>query len=405
MAQITDIKAEEILDSRGKPTVKATAWAGKDAGSFSVPSGASTGSKEATELRDADGHVSQAIKNIHEIIAPKLVGMDAHDQMAIDAAMKELDGTPFKSHLGGNAMLAVSGAAAKAAAASDGIELWQYLRTIAQMEPSRRSPYLYMNYINGGKHAQSPLSFQEHMIVPKTDSVADALTMAEAVSAALAVLIGERYGDAAAQSMGDEGGYVIPERDPFAPFRLLAEALEIADCTGKAYLATDVAASSFFKDDLYEVGGELWDAARLSDFYHSLAAQFPIISIEDPFEEHALLDFAALQSGFAPRIVGDDLTVTDATRITEAARAGAIRAVIIKPNQIGTLTEVFDAMRAARAAGIDCIVSHRSGETGDTFIADLAFATGAFGLKSGALRKSERRVKYERLRMITAEHA
>lgn len=402
MGLITDITAEEIVDSRGKPTVKATVWVGKDAGSFSVPSGASTGSKEATELRDADGHMSQAIRNIHETIAPKLVGMDAREQESLDKVMHELDGTKDKSHLGGNAMLAVSIAAAKAAARSEGVELWQYLRTIARVPPSRSVPYLYMNYINGGKHAMSPLSFQEHMIVPESENITEALDIAEAVSARLEELIRARYGDEAAASMGDEGGFVIPERDPIVPFELLAEATAAAGQKGRVRLATDVAASSFFDAGAYAVGGEVWSAEQLRAFYHKLADLFPLLSIEDPFEEHALKDFVTLQRGFAPRIVGDDLTVTDAARIKEAAHEGAIRAVIIKPNQIGTLTETFEAMRAARRDDVDCIVSHRSGETDDTFIADLAFGTNAFGLKAGALRKSERRAKYERLKAIAA---
>ncbi|MBM3272409.1 phosphopyruvate hydratase [Candidatus Kaiserbacteria bacterium] len=445
MGQITDIKAEEILDSRGKPTVKATVRVGEHEGMFSVPSGASTGSKEAVELRDADGHVSQALKNIHDIIAPKLVGMDAREQEALDTAMRELDGTKEKSKLGGNAMLAVSIAVAKAAVHAEGVELWQYLRDIARVPPSRSVPYLYMNYINGGKHtganaqaslsaslrgpnvsvtvpdstASSPfsprlaakaparshfgmLSFQEHMIVPESESIAEALDIAEAVSARLEELIRARYGDEAAASMGDEGGYVIPERDPIVPFELLAEATAAAGQKGRVRLATDVAASSFFDAGAYAVGGEVWSAEQLRAFYHKLADLFPLLSIEDPFEEHAMQDFVALQRGFAPRIVGDDLTVTDAARIKEAAHKGAIRAVIIKPNQIGTLTETFEAMRAARRDDVDCIVSHRSGETDDTFIADLAFATGAFGLKAGSLRKSERRAKYERLKVIAA---
>lgn len=395
--QITHITAEEILDSRGKPTVKATVWAGDFSGSFSVPSGASTGSNEAYELRDTDGHVSQAIGNITKTIAPKLLGMDVRDQTGVDAVMCELDGTTDKSHIGGNAMLAVSAAAARAAAASDGIELWQYIRTFAQVEPSRRVPYLYMNYINGGLHAKSPLSFQEHIIVPDTESVVEAMTMAKDIDDALQQIIAERYGSASAQSMGDEGGYVIPEHDPIVPFALLSQAIENAGHQGKVLLATDVAASSFYEDGMYRVGGELWDRAKLNDFYRDLVARFSILSIEDPFEEHALADFALLQGEIDARIVGDDLTVTNAERITTASNAGAIRAVIIKPNQIGTLTETLEAMRTARANNIDCTVSHRSGETDDTFIADLAFATGAFGLKAGSLRKHERMLKYQRL--------
>ena len=403
MQPITKITAEEILDSRGKPTVMSTVWAGDFSGSFSVPSGASTGSNEAHELRDLDGHVLQTIRNITETITPKLLGTDASDQAGIDAVMCSLDGTADKSHLGGNAMLAVSAAAARAAAASKGVELWQYLRTLAQIEPSRRVPYLYMNYINGGKHAKSPLSFQEHIIVPDTESVAEAMTMATDIGNALQKIIADRYGVEFAQSMGDEGGYVIPEHDPIVPFEVLSQASGNAGHHGKIRLATDIAASSFYENGMYRVGEELWDTAKMTIFYHDLAKRFPILSIEDPFEEHALADFAALQKDFELRIVGDDLTVTNTTLIEQAAEASAIRAVIIKPNQIGTLTETFAAMHTARTHDIDCIVSHRSGETDDTFIADLAYATGAFGLKAGALRKPERMVKYQRLLDISVQ--
>ena len=201
--------------------------------------------------------------------------------------------------------------------------------------------------------------------------------------------------------MGDEGGYVIPEHDPLVPFELLVSAIEKAGYTGRVNLATDVAASSFYTDGAYDVGGKKYTADELLALHKNISGRFPVISIEDPFEESSLGNFAKLQRGLPLRIVGDDLTVTNAERITAAAKAGAIRAVIIKPNQVGTLTETLDAMRAARENNIDCIVSHRSAETMDDFVADLAYAFGCFGLKSGAPRKPERVVKYERLQSIS----
>lgn len=400
--QITSIDAREISDSRNKPTLAVTVACGAASGTFSVPSGASTGSTEACELRDTDGHVSQAVHNVQEIIAPALLGMDATDQRAIDAKLLELDGTPQKTNLGGNAMIGVSIATAKAAAAAKGIQVFEHLRTLAEIKASRRVPYLYMNYINGGKHAKSPLAFQEHIIVPDTESIGEALEMAELVGARLESIIRETYGPEAAASMGDEGGYVIPEDKYDEPFKLLARAIEETGFTGRIKLATDVAASSFFKDDTYQLGGKSIDAETLANHYRELAATYPILSIEDPFEEHDAASFTRLQSSLDLRVVGDDLTTTSTARITTAANAGAMRAVIIKPNQIGTLSETLDAMQAARKRDIDCIVSHRSGETMDDFIADLAYAFGVFGIKGGSPRRPERRIKYERLAAITA---
>jgi enolase len=402
MSAITAVRAEEILDSRKKPTLHVTVECGAASGTFGVPSGASTGSTEATELRDADGRVSQAVRNVEELIAPALMGHDATDQRAIDEAMLSLDGTEMKSKLGGNAMTGVSIAAAKAAAAAKGVETFEHLRSLAQITPSRPVPYLYMNYINGGKHASSPLAFQEHIIVPQADDVHESMAIAEAVDDALRMQLADAYGSDVVDTMGDEGGYVIPESRYDAPFVFLESAIRESGNEGRVRIATDIAASSFFADTLYHVDGLERTAAEMHLLYADLIARFAPLSIEDPFEESAVEDFVALQKAHAAaRIVGDDLTTTNAARIAAAADAGAISAVIIKPNQVGTLSETLDAMKAARERGVDCIVSHRSGETMDAFIADLAFAFGAFGLKAGALRKPERRAKYERLASIS----
>lgn len=406
MTTITAVHAEETLDSRGKPTVRAIVMCGEHAGSFAVPSGASTGSTEAVELRDADGHVSAAVCAVNEAIAPALLGQDAADQRAIDDALLALDGTEQKSKLGGNAMIGVSIAVAKAAAAAQGLETHAHLRALASsawhISASRPVPYLYMNYINGGKHASSPLSFQEHIIVPQAESIPEAMALAGAVDDALRMRIADTYCTEILDTMGDEGGYVIPETHYDTPFSLLADAIRESGNEGRVRIASDIAASSFLQDGAYAMADATRSAADMHLLYADLIARFDILSLEDPFEEHAGEEYARLQAAFPDtRIVGDDLTTTAATRIEGAAQAGAIRAVIVKPNQVGTLSETLDAMQAARTHGIDCIVSHRSGETMDDFIADLAFATGAFGLKAGSLRKRERVAKYERLAAIS----
>lgn len=403
MTAITSVHATEVTDSRGKPTLAVTVCANLAKGVFAVPSGASTGEAEALEMRDADGHMGSALRSISETIAPALAGVDVCDQRTIDARLLELDGTPQKSRLGGNAMIGVSIAAAKAAAAAENIQVFEHLRSLADIAPSRRVPLLYMNYINGGKHAHSPLSIQEHIIVPQTDDVREALSIARNVEAKLGTLVHEVYGDEGLRQMGDEGGFVIPEHDPRAAFMLLARAVEESGEMERVRFAMDAAASSFCHDGVYTLAeGKQVSPSSLAAWYQELLGAMPFVSVEDPFDEHSQEDFVRFQKSTDVRVVGDDLTVTDAARITAAARAGAIRAVIIKPNQIGTLTETLNAMRAARECGIDCIVSHRSGETMDDVIADLAFAFGAFGLKSGAPRKEERMAKYERLAAISA---
>jgi len=406
MNAITKIQAREILDSRKKPTIEVTVSAGEYSGTYSVPSGASTGSTEAFVLRDSDGHMKEACARVEEI-SEALIGMDVSDQKSLDDALCALDGTSLKSHLGGNVLLGVSIAAARCAAAVAGVELFEYLRSVRTITPSRATPLLYMNYINGGKHvdpSQTSLSIQEHMIVPQVDSVEEALTIARNIEMELATLVEARYGSEVSAHMGDEGGFVIPESAPDTPFRLLVEAIEKAGCTGTVQLAIDAAANSFYHEGVYALSpDESYTASELQARYEALAHEFPLISIEDPFAEDALDAFVALQETFEEqgiRVVGDDVTTTARSRIEDAARRCAIQAVIIKPNQIGTLSETLDAMEAARNAQIDCIVSHRSGETMDAFVADLAYAFGTFGLKAGTLRKPERAVKYERLRTL-----
>ncbi|NBV77276.1 phosphopyruvate hydratase [bacterium] len=401
MNKITTIHAREIADSRQKPTLEVTVEAGSFSGSFAMPSGASTGVWEACELRDHEGGMSLALEKIDTVIAPALIGMDVGGQAAVDVKMCELDGTEQKKNLGGNTILGVSLATARCAAIASGQELYTYLRTLETIPTSRKTPLLYLNYINGGKHAHSPIAFQEHMLVPRMDSVAEALLCAQKISGALEEILRTNYGEETARSMGDEGGYVMPAAGYTVPFELLVQAIAQAGFEGKVDIAIDVAATSFYDNGVYAVDGKAHDSHSMTSLYRRLIADFPILSIEDPFYEEAFADFAYLKKELPTKIVGDDLTVTNVKRLQMAIDAEAISALIIKPNQIGTLTETLATMKLARANNIDCIVSHRSGETMDDFVADLAFAFGAFGLKAGALRKPERKVKYDRLAVIS----
>ncbi len=394
MTAIQDIRAEEIRDSRGKPTLRVVVVADGQEGSFDVPSGASTGEHEAHELRDASGGMSLALRAIAEDIAPALRGMEA-DQRELDAALITLDGTEAKSRLGGNTLIGVSIAAARAFARAARAPLYEYLRSLASIPPSRAAPLLFVNLINGGKHAEGGSPFQEHQIIPDTDDVREALDIVGRVYEKLGARIragGSEPGE------GDEGGYVFPVKDVETPFALLAE----TSSGEKVFLGADIAASSFYRDGAYDVLGQRKSAHDLLRMYRDFRAKVGLRFVEDPFSEESFADFSALASTEPDlTLIGDDLTTTDPERIGKAAEVRAIRAVIIKPNQIGTLSETLAAMKAARDNGIDCIVSHRSGETMDDFVGELAFAFGAFGLKAGAPHRPERRVKYERLLALT----
>lgn len=403
---ITAIEAQEILDSRGNPTVQAKVTTDASSAIAAVPSGASTGSHEAKELRDNDPThagglgVLKALDNIQSIIAPALIGMDASAQADIDNKLISLDGTADKSHLGANAMLAVSIACAKVAANSKNTPVFEHLRTLATIPTSRTVPLLYMNLINGGLHAKSRLAFQEYHVVPQTDDVHEALHMGATIENTIRETIRKSYGSASA-NFGDEGGCAPDITDPLVPLQILWEAIEQHGWTDKIKLAMDVAASSFYADEKYSIAENTLSTDELFDWYQKAAAQFPIVSIEDPFQEEAFEDFARLNTQLM--VIGDDLTTTNPERLKEAVEHRAISGIIIKPNQIGTLTETLQTMRLARENDIHCIVSHRSGETNDDFIADLAYAFGTFGLKSGAPRSGERMAKYNRLLNIISK--
>ncbi|MFA6256783.1 MAG: enolase [Candidatus Paceibacterota bacterium] len=398
---ITKITAEEIKDSRGNPTLKVVVNVDGQSGSFSVPSGASTGAYEALELRDDDGKgVKTAAGKVNTIIAPALVGKNIFSQKEIDETMLALDGTDNKSNLGGNAMIGVSIACARAGAVVTGKEVFEYLRTLAEVKPSRETPHLYMNVVNGGKHAKNGLAFQEYMIVPDTLNAEEALEIGISIQNTLKENIMKKLGPDSVV-FGDEGGFAPKINDIREPLYFLHEAIKQNGLEGKIRLALDVAATSFYTDGQYEVGGQKISKEELLEIYKSIQKEFNLLSIEDPFEETDFASFRALTGEHGALVVGDDLTVTNVKLLKQAIENKSISAMIIKPNQIGTLSETLDTMKLARENDIELIVSHRSGETDDDFIADLAYAFGCFGLKAGAPSRPERLVKYRRLVKIT----
>jgi len=415
MNKITKILAEEIKDSRGNPTLKVIVRAGENFASFSVPSGASTGAHEAHELRDEDGKgIKDAVMKVNNLIAGALVGKDVLNQKEIDRIMIELDGTLNKDKLGGNSMIGVSIACAKVAAKISSQEVFEYLRTLAEIKPSRKNPYLYMNLINGGKHAKNDLAFQEYHIVPDTEDVVEAVEIGIQVQNTLKEIIAKKLGKESLV-LGDEGGFAPKISDIRKPLEFLSEAIKENKLENKIRLALDVAASSFYSDGKYMVAdgkdpegkqasyGAGISKEELLSLYGSLIKEFDLFSIEDPFEEEDFESFRELKKNNNGLIVvGDDLTVTNKILLQEAINKKSINAMIIKPNQIGTLTETLETMQLARENNIELIVSHRSGETDDDFIADLAYAFGCFGLKSGAPLKPERKVKYDRLKKISS---
>ncbi len=412
--KIDKILAEEIKDSRGNPTIKVTVRSGAKLGSFSVPSGASTGSHEAHELRDSapeqarygaspdiKGGMKKAIWNVENVIASALIGQDIFNQKKIDEMMIKLDGTPNKDNLGGNAMIGVSIACAKTAAKIANQEVFQYLRTLAEIKPSRPTPYLFMNLIEGGKHANNGLAFQEYHIVPNTEDIKEAVAIGEKIQNTLEEIIMKDLGNESVV-LGDEGGFAPKTIDIKKPLVYLSEAIKRNNLKDKVRLALDVAASSFFDNNLYKVSGKNISKEELADVYDSLIKEFNLLSIEDPFNEEDFASFGKLKKQHQNLlVVGDDLTVSNSTLLKKAIKNNSINAMIIKPNQIGTLSETLGVMRLGREKNIELIVSHRGEETNDDFIADLAFAFNCFGLKSGSTRKSERMVKYNRLIEIT----
>ena len=404
MADIIHVMAREILDSRGNPTVEAEVFLDDGArGVAGVPSGASTGVHEAHELRDGGDRylgkgVLKAVENVNEEIADELAGFEADDQRLIDQALIKLDGTDNKSRLGANAILGVSIAAAKAAAESAGLPLYRYIGG----PNAHVLPVPMMNIVNGGAHADSGVDVQEFMIAPiGAESFSEALRMGAQVYHALKAVIKSK---GLSTGLGDEGGFAPEAESTKAALDLIVEAIEKAGFKpGKdVALALDVASSEFFKDGKYHFEGGEHTAEEMAKVYEDLIANYPIVSIEDPLQEDDWEGYTALTAAIGDKvqIVGDDFFVTNPARLKEGIEKKAANALLVKVNQIGTLTETFDAVELAHRAGYHTMMSHRSGETEDTTIADLAVALGCGQIKTGAPARSERVAKYNRLLRI-----
>src|SRR5262245_7905422 len=411
MSTIIDIAAREILDSRGNPTVEAdVTLASGQTGRAAVPSGASTGEHEARELRDGESGrylgkgVRRAVRNIEETIAPALKGLIAADQVDIDRTLIELDGTPNKGKLGANAILAVSMATARAAAAETGLPLYRYLGGPL----SRTLPVPMMNILNGGAHATNTVDFQEFMVVPVgVESFAEALRVGAEVFHSLKKVLVKRK---LATGVGDEGGFAPDLKDDEQALQVIIEAIEAAKfAPGKEVaLALDVAASELYSGGTYtfkKSGAGTRDAAGMVDLYAKWMEEYPIVSIEDGLAEDDWDGWAHLTKTLGDRVqlVGDDLFVTNTERLARGIESGVGNAILIKVNQIGTLTETLEAIDMARAAGYLSVISHRSGETEDTFIADLSVATGAGQIKTGSASRTDRVAKYNQLLRIEEE--
>ncbi|PZO42349.1 MAG: phosphopyruvate hydratase [Pseudanabaena frigida] len=405
--EIIAIAAREILDSRGKPTVEAEVKLANGAiGLAQVPSGASTGSFEAHELRDGDKKryggkgVLIAVRNIHEKLLPELQGVDALNQELVDRIMIKRDGTPNKSDIGANAILAVSLATAKAAAAAIGQPLYRYLGSPL----SNVLPVPMMNVINGGAHADNNVDIQEFMIVPVgAPTFKEALRYGAEVFAALSSILHDK---GLSTAVGDEGGFAPNLESNQAALELLIDAIAKAGYKPgeQVALALDVASNELFKDGNYAIDGKTLSPQEFVNYYEGLIAKYPIVSIEDGLEEDQWASWKAMTDQLTnTQLVGDDLFVTNKTRLDRGIREGCASAILIKLNQIGSLTETLEAIATADKNGYRSVISHRSGETEDTTIADLAVATRAGQIKTGSLCRSERVAKYNRLLRIEAE--
>jgi enolase len=410
MPVITEVLAREILDSRGNPTIEVDVYL--EDGSFgraAVPSGASTGAHEAIELRDGDKErflgkgVLNAVENVMEVIAPQIIGMEATDQVLIDRTMLDLDGTPNKSKLGANAILGVSLAVAKAAATSVGLPLYRYLGGVGACQ----LPVPFMNILNGGKHADNNVDIQEFMIVPLgAASFREALRMGAEVFHNLRAVLKER---GLGTTVGDEGGFAPNLSSNEEALEVIVTAIERAGYKPgeDIFLALDIAASELYENGSYHFRGAgiTRTAEELIEFYARLVEKYPLISIEDGLAEDDWDGWVKLTQELGERIqlVGDDLFVTNKLRLQEGITKGAANAILVKVNQIGTLTETLETVEMARRASFGVVISHRSGETEDTTIADLAVALNAGQIKTGAPSRTDRVAKYNQLLRIEEE--
>ncbi|MDD2877919.1 MAG: phosphopyruvate hydratase [Acidiphilium sp.] len=410
MSAIADIIAREILDSRGNPTVEVDVILDSGAmGRAAVPSGASTGAHEAVELRDGDKSrhggkgVQKAVAAVEREIFDAIGGMDASEQVMIDELMIDLDGTPNKSRLGANAILGVSLAVAKAAAEDQGTPLYRYIGGAY----ARTLPVPMMNIVNGGKHADNPIDIQEFMIQPiGASSIIDAVRMGAEVFHALKKILHDAGHNT---NVGDEGGFAPGLKSAEEALGFITKAVETAGYRPGEDIAfaLDCAATEFFKDGKYHLEGEgkVLDAGGMTDYIAALARRFPIISVEDPLAEDDWEGWAHFthELGSKMQVVGDDLFVTNPTRLRRGIAERSANAILVKVNQIGTLSETLETIERAHRAGMACIISHRSGETEDATIADIAVAVNAGQIKTGSLARSDRTAKYNQLMRIEAE--
>ena len=414
MSDISQIQAREVLDSRGNPTIEADVTLSSGAfGTACAPSGASTGSREALELRDKDPKrylgkgVLTAVNNVNTAISERLTGMNAAAQADIDAAMIKLDGTDNKSSLGANAILAVSLATAKAAAADAGVPLYAHIRSLIEQPAPFSLPVPMMNIVNGGEHADNNVDIQEFMVQPTgAGSFSEALRYGAEVFHALKSVLHQQ---GLSTAVGDEGGFAPNLPSNAAALDAILQAVELTGLKmgEHIHLALDCAASEFYQDGQYALNGEgaSYDSDGFTGYLEQLSNQYPILSIEDGMDESDWDGWAKLSSrlGDKVQLVGDDLFVTNTSILERGINSGVANSILIKFNQIGTLTETLAAIAMARAANYTAVISHRSGETEDTTIADLAVATGAGQIKTGSLCRSDRVAKYNRLLRIEEE--
>jgi len=415
-ATISGVKAREILDSRGNPTVEVEITTEDGLFRASVPSGASTGAYEAYELRDGgDRYLGKgclkAVANVNDVLGPAVMGMDVTEQRAVDDKMIEIDGTPNKSKLGANAILGISLACSKAGAAANKIPLYAHYAKLAGNDSGKYTmPVPCFNVINGGSHAGNKLAFQEYFVIPTgATSFAEAMQIGCEVYHTLGKIIKAKFGGDATL-IGDEGGFA-PPCDNREGCELIMEALQKAGHEGKCTIGLDVAASEFrVKDkDEYDLDfkydGNIISGTELGDLYQSLAADFPIVTIEDPFDEDDWENWSKFteKNGEAFQVVGDDLTVTNIEKIDRAITEKSCTCLLLKVNQIGSISESIDAVKKSKQAGWGVMTSHRSGETEDTYIADLAVGLCTGQIKTGAPCRSERLAKYNQLLRIEEE--
>jgi len=411
MSKIQKIKAREVLDSRGNPTVEVEVTTGDGKFRAMTPSGASAGQHEALELRDGDKSrymgkgVLKAVENVNKKIAPKITGMDCKFQSTIDNIMLKLDGTENKDKFGANAILPISIAVTKAGAHEKKLPIYMYIGELFGVIP-HMLPVPMCNVINGGKHAGQENSIQEHMLMPTgAKNFTEGIRMVSECYHHLAKLLKQKYG-AGGVLIGDEGGFA-PSKLVNVDDRLdlMLKAVENAGYEGKMHIAMDPASSEFFYDGIYKIGEKKYSGSEMIDFYVDLSKRYPIVSIEDGLAEDDWENWVELTKklGTKVQIVGDDLFVTNTKRIDRGIQMGAANSVLIKLNQIGTVTETLNAIKMAHDQGWTAVVSHRSGETEDAFIADLVVGTSAGQIKTGAPARSDRNAKYNQLIRIEEE--